>query len=143
MFFRRHTDKIPTFDERLEALKALGMAVGTKGSGKAAAMRKGCAAVLIDADGKIAVERAGIVVGQEIAELSHGGYQMFLVTPSGHKEPALAEQLRELHEFLEDLREGLGQNSLYNTSMGTTTARHIYDRVKGRDTQADDHGSGH
>ena len=99
-------------------------------------MRKGCAAIVNEVDGKAVIERAGIVVGQEIAELSHGGYQMFLVTPSGHKEPALAEQLRELHEFLEDLREGLGQDSLYNTSLGTTNSKHVYDRVKGRDSHA-------
>ena len=49
---------------------------------------------------------------------------------------AEAEELRELHTFLEDLREGLGQDSLYNTSLGTTNQKHLYDRVRGRDPQA-------
>jgi len=99
-------------------------------------MRRGCAAVLVDQTGKIEIESSGVVVGHEIGELTHGGYQMFFVTPGGVKEPALAEQLRDLHEFMEDLREGLGQDSLYNTSLGTTNQKHMYDRVKGRDPQA-------
>jgi hypothetical protein len=61
---------------------------------------------------------------------------MFFLTPSGEKSAALAEQLRELHEFLEDLREGLGHSSLYNTSLGTTNQKHLYDRVAGRDPNA-------
>ncbi len=112
------------------------MAVGKKGNGKSPVMRKGCAAILIDRGDKVEVERAGVVVGHEIGESTHGGYQMFFVTPTGVKEPALAEQLVELHQFLEDLKEGLGHDSLYNTSLGTTNQRHMYDRVKGRDHQA-------
>ncbi|MBZ2183368.1 MAG: hypothetical protein K7J46_01570 [Bryobacter sp.] len=133
MFFRREKPRELGFDDRLAALKAQGMAVSKKGNGKAAVMRKGCAAVLREDSGKAVVERAGVVVGREIGELTHGGYQMFFTTPSGGKEPALAEQLRELHEFLEDLREGLGHDSFYNTSLGTTNQRHLYDRVRGRD----------
>jgi hypothetical protein len=139
MFFRREKAPEFTFEDRLETLKQAGMAAGKKGNGKAAVMRKGCAAVLLDLGPKVAIERAGVVVGHEIGELTHGGYQMFFVTPSGVKEPALAEQLRELHVFLEDLREGLGHDSLYNTSLGTTNQRHMYDRVKGRDPQTDHH----
>jgi len=135
MFFRREKPRELGFEDRLEALKASGMAVGLKGSGKAVVMRKGCAAVLQERGALVEIERTGVVVGHEIGELTHGGYQMFFVTPSGVKEPALAEQLRDLHEFMEDLREGLGQDSLYNTSLGTTNQRHMYDRVKGRDPQ--------
>ncbi len=135
MFFRREKPRELGFDDRLEALKASGMAVGKKGSGKAVVMRKGCAAVLQERGALVEIERTGVVVGHEIGELTHGGYQMFFMTPSGEKEPALAEQLRDLHEFMEDLREGLGQDSLYNTSLGTTNQRHMYDRVKGRDPQ--------
>lgn len=139
MFFRREKPRELGFDDRLEVLKANGMAVGKKGSSKAAVMRKGCAAVLVENNGKVEIERAGVVVGHEIGELTHGGYQMFFLTPSGVKEPALAEQLRELHDFLEDLREGLGHESLYNTSLGTTNQRHLYDRVRGRDPQPGHH----
>lgn len=132
MFFRRQTPRVLSFDDRLENLKPLGIAVARKGGAKTAAMRKGCAAVLVDDDGTPRVELSGIVIGHEIGELTHGGYQMFFVTPSGHREPALAEQLKELHAFVEDLNEGLGLSSLYNTSLGTTNQKHLYDRVKGR-----------
>lgn len=136
MFFRREKPRVYSFEDRLEALRLDGMAVSKKGADKAAVMRKGCAAMLAERDDKVEIERAGVVVGNEIGELTHGGYQMFFVTPHGVKEPALAGQLRELHEFLEDLREGLGQDSLYNTSLGTTNQKHLYDRVRGRDPQA-------
>ena len=136
MFFRREKPVVLKFEDHLESLKLSGMAVGKTTNGKAPVMRKGCAAVLLDQGEKVGIERAGVVVGHEIAELTHGGYQMFFVTPTGVKEPALAEQLRELHEFQEDLRRGLGHDSLYNTSLGTTNPRHMYDRVKGRDSHA-------
>lgn len=136
MFFRREKPRVYTFEDRLEALKLVGMAVSKKGDSKAAVLRKGCAAMLLNRQDKVEVERAGVVVGNEIGELTHGGYQMFFVTPHEVKVPALAEELRELHVFLEDLREGLGQDSLYNTSLGTTNQKHLYDRVRGRDPQA-------
>ncbi|MEP7353943.1 MAG: hypothetical protein ABI824_11990, partial [Acidobacteriota bacterium] len=69
----------------------------------------------------------------EIAHLVHGGYQMFLRTHSGRELPALAPQLKALHAFDEDLREGLGLTSLYNIALGTTSDDHLYDRVEGRD----------
>jgi hypothetical protein len=136
MFFRREKPRVFSFDDRLEDLQGRGMAVARKGGSKAAVLRKGCAAILADRDGQVEIERAGVVIGHEIGELTHGGYQMFFLTPSGEKSPALAEQLKELHEFLEDLREGLGHISLYNTSLGTTNPKHLYDRVKGRDPKA-------
>ncbi|MDX2267017.1 MAG: hypothetical protein NW208_02860 [Bryobacter sp.] len=136
MFFRREKPRVLTFEDRLADLQGRGMAVARKGSAKAAVMRKGCAAILVEKGDSAEIENAGIVIGHEIGELTHGGYQMFFLTPSGEKSPALAEQLAELHEFLEDLREGLGHISLYNTSLGTTNQKHLYDRVKGRDPKA-------
>ena len=47
--------------------------------------------------------------------------------------PALADHLKALHAFDEDLREGLGITSLYNLSLGTTTDDHLYDRLEERD----------
>jgi hypothetical protein len=58
---------------------------------------------------------------------------MFLETPSGRRIPATAAELRALHEFEEDVKEALGLVSLYNTSLGTTTPKHMYDRVYKRD----------
>jgi hypothetical protein len=47
--------------------------------------------------------------------------------------PATAEELGELHDFEEDLKERLGQESYYNESLGTVSAYYQYDRVKDRD----------
>jgi hypothetical protein len=58
---------------------------------------------------------------------------MFLELPNGQRLPASAEQLHNLHEFEEDVKEALGLTSLYNTSLGTTTPSHHYDRVDNRD----------
>ena len=73
------------------------------------------------------------MAGDEIAELVNAGYQMFFGTPSGRQLPALASQLKALHDFDEDLREGLGLTSLYNLSLGTVSGEHLYDRVEDRD----------
>ena len=48
--------------------------------------------------------------------------------------PAQADQLRALHEFEDDVKDALDLENLYNTSLGTTSASHQYDRVNKRDT---------
>ncbi|MEO5925788.1 MAG: hypothetical protein ABIR70_18360 [Bryobacteraceae bacterium] len=137
MFFRREKPQEFTLDSRLANLKQFGFETSRDGSGKPLASRNGCAANVEDAgDGKVTIGKAGILVGGEIAHLVHGGYQMFLRTPSGKQVPAQASQLKALHAFDEDLREGLGLTSLYNTALGTTCDDHLYDRVKDRDAVA-------
>jgi hypothetical protein len=79
------------------------------------------------------VSKAGLQAGGEVAELVDGGFQKFWRTPAGKSYPATAEQLRALHNFQEDLKEALGLVSLYNEGLGTTSASHLYDRVKDRD----------
>ena len=79
-------------------------------------------------------ERAGILVGNEIATLLNRGYQMFLETPSGKRMPATAAELKALHNLEDDVRAALGMVNLYNTSLGTTSPKHMYDRVFKRDT---------
>ena len=129
MFFRREKPRNVSFNDRLDALRQLGFAVN--GSRVA---RNGIAAVLEDrGDQPVAVKVSGVLVGDEIGELVNGGYQQFFITPSGKRLPALAEQLRALHDFGEDLKEALGDTSYYNEGLGTTSDRHMYDRVKGRD----------
>lgn len=94
--------------------------------------RGGCGAVV--EDGKATkIGKAGLLIGDEIAMLVSRGYQMFLRTPSGREIPALATHLQSLHDFDEDLREGVGLTSLYNLSLGTTSDEHLYDRVEDRD----------
>jgi hypothetical protein len=137
MFFRREAPRQPTFADRIANLKPFGFEVVSDRSGRTVAKRNGCGATLDDAgDGHVAIGKAGVLVGQEIAHLVHGGYEMFLRTPSGRELPAQAEQLKALHAFEEDLREGLGLTSLYNVSLGTTCDDHLYDRVKNRDRAA-------
>jgi hypothetical protein len=98
------------------------------------ASRGGCAVDLKDDNGSVAIAgRAGVAQGSEIGALVDGGYQKFFETPSGGKKPALADDLKTLHDFEEDLKQGLGQESYYNQSLGTVSAFYRYDRVKDRD----------
>lgn len=134
MFFRREKAIKLTFSDRLDNLKKAGFAVVNDASGRARVSKHGCAAMLKDNGEDLpSVTEAGALVGNEIAHLVNGGYQQFFVTAAGKRYPALAQQLRALHDFQEDLKEGLGSISLYNQSLGTTSERHMYDRVKGRD----------
>ncbi len=134
MFFRRTRPKVPTFSERIELLRSAGFATENLPDGRVKVSKHGVAAVIGD-EGKNqpAIEKAGLLVGSEVATLLSAGYQMFLETPNGKRIPATAPELRALHEFEEDVKEALGLESLYNTSLGTTTPKHMYDRVFKRD----------
>ena len=131
MFFRREKAKVVTFDDHLNALRQAGFQVAPKGGGKAVALR-GAYAAVVEAGPSLGI--AGKVIGNEIGELIHGGYQVRFETKHGQVEAAQADQLKAYHAFLEDLREALGLTSLYNESLGTVNGKHYYDRVKNRDT---------
>lgn len=140
MFFRHAKPHQWTFDERVANLKQFGFDSKPEGAGKTRVTRGGFGATVEDlGQGKVAMDKAGMLVGNEIAILVNGGYQMFFRTPSGRELPALAPQLRSLHAFDEDLREGLGLTSLYNLSLGTTSEAHMYDRVEDRDQPVHPH----
>jgi hypothetical protein len=133
MFFRRKNPHQLTFEERLSILKESGFSVSPEG-GRTRVSKLGCAAIIEGSGTNVpAVGKAGVVVGNEIGYLVSGGYQSFFETQSGRKVAALAEHLKALHKFEEDLRQGLGLTRYYNTSLGTTFDKHIYDRVQGRD----------
>jgi hypothetical protein len=133
MFFRREKPHQWNFEERLSDLRKLGFDVKME-SDRARVTRNGCGAMIESTgNGDVKLDKVGVVVGGEIALLIHGGYQMFLRTPSGKELPALAPQLKALHAFEEDLLEGLGLTSLYNVALGTTCEDHLYDRVQDRD----------
>ena len=133
MFFRRARVEIPTFDQRLDKLRAAGFAV-TPLAGALRVTRGPCAIDLKEQEGAaVAICQAGIVMGAEIGALVDGGYQKFFRTPSGKQKPALADELKALHEFEEDLWQALGQQSYYNQSLGTVSTLYLYDRVKDRD----------
>ena len=132
MFFRRNLPKVTAFSERIDHLRSAGFTLENLPDGRVKAIKHGVAAIIGDEGANQPdIERAGIVVGNEIATLLSGGYQMFLVTPSGKKLPAQAEQLKALHQFEDDAKEALGVDNLYNTSLGTVSRDHAYDRVAG------------
>jgi hypothetical protein len=134
MFFRRERPKILSFSERINLLKQAGFATETLPDGRVRIEKHGVAAVVGD-EGKNqpAIERAGVLIGGQIAILVAGGYQEFLELPDGRRFPATAEQLKQLHEFEEDVKAALGLTDLYNTALGTTSTKHEYDRVYKRD----------
>jgi hypothetical protein len=134
MFFRRQRPAVPTFQERLENLRQAGFTVTPRPDGSVLAARGQCAVALRESGGQVRrVQPAGILADAEIASLVDGGFQKFFRTPSGKSKPALASELKALHDFEEDLKEGLGLESLYNESLGTVSTYYLYDRVKDRD----------
>ena len=118
----------------MDRLRQAGFTVTPAAGGVVRVTRGECAADLKESNGSVeGVGGAGIQTGSEIGSLVDGGFQKFFRTPSGVKRPALADQLKALHAFDEDLREALGQESYYNESLGTVSTFYLYDRVKDRD----------
>ena len=62
----------------------------------------------------------GYLINGEISKLVDQGYQKVLKTTKGIY-PASADHLKALHEFSEELKEGIGGVSLYNESLGTVS----------------------
>ena len=134
MFFRRARVLNPSFQERVDTLQAAGFTVTPQPGGTVRVSRGVCAVDLKEANGALQVEdRAGIAMAGEIAVLVDGGFQKFFRAPSGKKKPALADELKALHDFEADLKERLGLTSLYNEGLGTVSTLYQYDRVKDRD----------
>lgn len=124
-----------TFSERVNLLKQAGFATADLPDGRVRITKHGVGAVVgAESKSQAGIERAGVLVGGELAVLVACGYQEFIELPSGRRFPATAEQLKSLHEFEEDVKEALGLVSLYNTSLGTTSRKHVYDRVFKRDS---------
>jgi hypothetical protein len=137
MFFRRDAPKKLSFDDYMTAASTAGFRIDSAGgSGRRRIERNGVASVAeAGSDGVPRfIVRAGIVMGDEIGLLTDGGFQKFFMTPSGKRKPALAEELKAIHDYQEDLREALGLTSLYNESLGTVSNLYLYDRVEGRDS---------
>jgi hypothetical protein len=134
MFFRRKRLATPTLSERLDALQRSGFTVAPLAEGWVRVAREGCAIDLKEEGGVARVAGpAGMLMGPEIGALVDGGFQKFFQTNSGKRKPATADELQALHNFEEDLKEGLGEESYYNDSLGTVSAFYLYDRVKDRD----------
>jgi hypothetical protein len=134
--------KTKTFDDVLSTLgsERFDVAPAAEGASRAAGARRvskyGCAAEIAPGSGKVAatriVSKPGWVLGGEISRLVDRGYQKFLKT-TRLEIPATAEHLRSIHKFSEELKEAAGALVLYNESLGTTSDKYVYDRVKGRE----------
>lgn len=117
----------------LEGLPKLGFEVRST-RGVMRAEKYGCAAEfrsLPDGRFQMTVLPAVLLKGQ-FTRLWDAGYQKFLITDDQHKLPALADQLRNLRRFNEELRSALGVPTYYNEALGSTCLISEYDRVKGR-----------
>jgi hypothetical protein len=131
---------IPNFTDALATLAGhqFDVSAAKDGSGngaKAFQVRKYGAAAEIAAapDGStLVLKRPGWLLAGEIARLVDRGYQKFLKTAK-MEVPATADHLRAIHEFTEEMKQAAGATSLYNESLGTTSDRYVYDRVKGRE----------
>ena len=134
MFFRRERPKNPTFSERMDNVRRAGFTVNPVGQGAVRVSRADFAVELKEQDGTVNASRpAGVLLCGELAWLVDGGFQKFFRTDAGKQRPALADDLKGLHDFEEDLKEALGQQSYYNESLGTVSTYYLYDRVKDRD----------
>lgn len=129
--------KCPTFDQIVSDLRASKFDVRELSgvAGEVMVVKNGVGAVLKkSADGKSASLTAnpGFLLGGEISRLLDKGNQKFLKT-SKLEVPAIADHLRAVHHFAEELRERSRSESLYNESLGTVSDVYMYDRVKGRE----------
>jgi hypothetical protein len=137
-----------SFDEVLSTLRTLGFDVQqAPGVANQILVRKYGAganlALATGGDNKLPhaavtwVKRPGFLVGGEVATLLDRGHQKFWKS-SRLEVPATADALQAVHRFAEELREVIGEPSLYNESLGTTSDSYLYDRVKGRDLPLDE-----
>ena len=113
MFFRRESPRQLSFDEKITSTKSYGFEA-TKASGGIRISRKGLGAWVKEGPGGVPdAGEPGLLVGDYIAGLVDGGYQKFFLTQDNHKIPALAEHLKAIHAFQEDLFEALGLTSIH------------------------------
>jgi hypothetical protein len=131
MFNRRQKLAPPTWEQRVAEVRPFGITAQPPQQGRQVFVRAPYAAIVDVAAPQLV--KAGVVVQGEVGMLTDVGYQKWWVTHSGHRQAALAEELKGLHSLVEDLREALGLTSLYNESLGTTNTNHLYDRVEDRD----------
>jgi hypothetical protein len=74
----------------------------------------------------------GWVLRGKISRLVDHGNQKLFETPTA-RVAATADALKAIHRFSEELREAIGEPSLYNESLGTVSNSYMYDRLKGRE----------
>jgi hypothetical protein len=77
----------------------------------------------------------GWVLRGKLSRLVDHGHQKLFETPTAQV-AATADALKSVHRFSEEIREAIGEPSLYNESLGTVSDIYLYDRVKGREPEA-------
>jgi hypothetical protein len=135
----RKTEK-PSFDQAIQILRSHSFDVASA-SGVAGGMlvsKHGAGAVLVPGSGSdtpvaFAVH-PGVLVKGEVGRLLDRGYQKFIKT-ARYELPATAAQLEAIHAFSEELKLLVGEVSLYNQSLGTTSDVYLYDRLEGREAE--------
>ncbi len=134
----------PNFDQMLELLRAHSFdVVPYPGVAGGMLVSKDCAGAVLVAAGKTKntddpaaayAVHPGVMVNGEVARLVDRGYQKFIKT-SQYEFPATATQLQAIHAFSEELKQLIGEVSLYNESLGTTSDVYQYDRLMGREAE--------
>jgi hypothetical protein len=128
----------PSFDQALAVLRSHSFDVSPYASvaGGSLVSKHGAAAVLIAGHDKAEPTafaiHPGVLVRGEVGRLLDRGYQKFIKT-SKYELPATASQLQSIHAFSEELKLLIGDVSLYNESLGTTSDVYLYDRLHGRE----------
>jgi hypothetical protein len=128
----------PSFDQTLATLRAHSFDVAPYPgvTGSVLVSKNGIGAVILPVrHGENPVAFAihpGVLVRGQVARLLDRGYQKFIKT-SQFELPATASQLQSIHSFTEELKLLVGDVSLYNESLGTTSDLYQYDRLKGRE----------
>lgn len=128
--------KIVSFESALQWFRDHGFEVlQAPGSGNRYFLKKYQVSAAIEPDpdgGAKMFAYPGYLINGEISKLVDQGYQKILKT-SKATYPATADHLKALHQFSEELKEGIGGVSLYNEGLGTVSEAYVYDRVRGRD----------
>jgi hypothetical protein len=127
----RHTN----FDQTLDILRSHSFDITrfAGAEGEFLVSKHGAGAILAARkDEAVIVVTPGVLIRGEIARLLDRGYQKFIKTFQ-YELPATATQLHAIHQFSEELKQLTGLTSLYNESLGTTSDRYLYDRLKGRE----------
>lgn len=115
-------------------LEKMGFTIVPAGERRYFVRKYGCAAGLAEAESgeMVLFAPAGRVIGGELARLIQRGFQQFLKT-ADEEINARMEDLKALHDFDRDLYYAAGQPMMFNQALGSTSDRHLYDRIWYRD----------
>ncbi len=134
MVRKKASSNKPDYPAWIEQLKNAGFTVTERSESSALVGKNGCGVILErspSGEPRLAVW-PGLLVEGRIAHLLDRGFQKFW-QDEGRSVPALAGQLKALHDFSEELNSAIGQTTLYNQALGSVSSRYVYDRMEGRE----------